>query len=86
MQVENNQIIKSRFDGRDVFQFDYTAYRSLLGMINMVDEIRKVKKNLYLGVGTIGFTKKQRLKPLPFILSGPAEPFMCTDKPYKKLL
>ncbi len=78
-------IVSSRFDGKPVFQLDYTAYKSLLGFINMVDEIRKINDNLYLGVGTWGFTKKERMKPLPFTLSGPADQFVSTDKVHKRL-
>ncbi|MBI9077283.1 MAG: hypothetical protein JEZ02_17885 [Desulfatibacillum sp.] len=76
-------IVKSRFDGRDVFQLYYPGFKSRIGAINMVDEVRKVNDNLYLGVGTWGFTKKQRMIPLPFTLSGPPEPFVGVDKPLK---
>jgi hypothetical protein len=75
-------IAKSIYDGRDVFQLDYTAYKTLLGSINMVDEIRKVRDNLYLGIGSTGLTRKHRFWPMSFTLSGPADPFLGTDKPY----
>ncbi len=78
-------ITKSRYDGRDIFQLYYPGYQSTLGSINMVDEIRKVNDGLYLGVGTWGFSRKQRMTPLPFTLSGPPDPFMGTDKPPKKV-
>ena len=69
----------SRFDQKPSFILDYTAYDSMLGILNTVDEIRKVGENIYLGVGTWGFTKKQRLKPLPFCLQGPKHPFVGVD-------
>ncbi len=78
-------IVNSRFDGKPVFQLDYTVYKTLLGFQNMVDEIRKINDNLFLGVGTQGFSEKQRMKPLPFTLSSPTDPFVGTDKVYIKL-
>lgn len=77
-------IVKSFFDGKDVFELYYPEYKSLLGFSNMVDEIRKIKDNLYLGIGRWGFTEKQRSKVWPFSISGPAAPFIGTDKVYKK--
>jgi len=75
-------IAKSIYDGKDVFQLDYTAYKTLLGGMNMVDEVRKVRDNLYLGIGSTGLTKKHRFWPMSFTLSGPADPFIGTDKSY----
>ncbi len=37
----------------------------------MVDEIRKIDENLYLGIGTWGFWKKQKMIAYPFMLEGP---------------
>ena len=73
-------IAPSRFDGRDAFQLTYNAYSSLMGRVQMVDELRRVQDGLYLGVGTFGFTEKQRMRPLPFVLSGPVGPFVGPDK------
>ncbi|UCD85816.1 MAG: hypothetical protein JSU92_06370 [Deltaproteobacteria bacterium] len=69
----------SRFDGKEVFQLYYPAYKNLIGKINSVDEIRKVRDGLYLAVGTIGFTEKQRMRPYPFVLSGPVGEFVGSD-------
>lgn len=64
-------IAASRYDNRPAYQLVYRAFYSLCGQFHMVDEIRKVNEGLYLGIGTYGFTDKQRQVPLPFLLSGP---------------
>jgi len=73
------EIAPSRFDGKPVFQLTYSAYPTLLAKINMLDEIRKVEEGIYLGIGTVGFTKKQRKTPLPFCLIGPTLGFVGVD-------
>lgn len=65
----------SRFDGRPAYQLVYRAYHSLCGEIHMVDEVRRVEAGLYLGIGTWGFSERQRRQPLPFELSGPVGPY-----------
>ncbi|NIO82507.1 MAG: hypothetical protein GTN53_18105 [Candidatus Aminicenantes bacterium] len=74
------EIVPSRYDGKDVFQLYYPAYSSITGIINMVDEIRKIHDGLYLGIGTWGFTKKQVMIPGPFCLSGPINEFVGSDR------
>jgi hypothetical protein len=74
------EIASSRYDGKDIFELYYPAYKSLLGAIKMVDEVRKIKDGLYLGIGTWGFTEKQRMIPLPFYLSGPIHEFVGPDR------
>ena len=64
-------IAPSRFDGRPAYQLVYRAYHSIVGTMRMVDDVRRVKKGVYLGLGTWGFTAQQRLTPLPFLLTGP---------------
>lgn len=64
-------IAPSRFDGKPAYQLIYRAFHSLCGDIYMVDEVRKLSSNSYLGIGTWGFTEAQRLVPLPFLLEGP---------------
>src|SRR4029079_8746722 len=61
-------IAPSRYDGRDSYTLIYKAYRSTCGLINMVDEVRRVDDGLYLAIGTWGFSKRQRQIPLPFAL------------------
>ena len=68
-------IAASRYDSRPVYQLDYRPFDSLNGRINMVDEIRRVRPGVYLGIGTWGFTQRQRHIPLPFQLLGPARPY-----------
>jgi hypothetical protein len=68
-------IAPSRYDGRPSFTLMYKAYRSTCGLINMVDEVRRVDEGLYLAIGTWGFSKRQRQIPLPFALRS-------TDRPY----
>ena len=42
----------------------------------MFDELRKVGPGLYLGIGRVGFTKKQLGELHPFLLEGPVAEFM----------
>jgi hypothetical protein len=65
----------SRYDQRPVFQLDYRVFKSLLGSMNMVDEVRKVYDGLYLGIGTFGFSENQRMTPYPFMLEGPVHEY-----------
>lgn len=64
-------IAPSRYDGRPAYQLVYRHFHSLCGSIHMVDEVRRVAPNLYLGIGTYGFTDAQRRIPYPFLLKGP---------------
>ena len=70
-----SSVAPSRYDGRPAFQLDYRAFRSLCGAVNMVDEIRRLDDGRYLGIGTLGFTDRMRLVPLPFLLEGPIGPY-----------
>jgi len=42
----------------------------------MFDEVRKVRPGLYLGIGRVGFTKKQQAELHPFTLEGPVAEFV----------
>lgn len=64
-------IAPSRFDGRPAYQLIYRAYHSACGDIHMVDEIRRLTTEAWLGIGTWGFIDAQRRIPLPFLLEGP---------------
>lgn len=66
-------IAASRYDGQPAYQLVYRAYQSLCGTIHMVDEVRKIREGVYLGIGTYGFTDAQRRVPLPFLLTGPVD-------------
>lgn len=61
-------IAPSRYDGRPAYTLVYRAYHSFCGDIHMVDEVRRLGDGLYLGIGTWGFTERQRLVALPFLL------------------
>lgn len=68
-------IAPSRYDGRPAYQLVYRAYHSMCGEIHMVDEVRRVGPDLFLGIGTWGFSDRQRRVPLPFMLRGPIAPY-----------
>lgn len=68
-------VAPSRYDGRPAYTLVYASFRSMCGAVNMVDEVRQVAPNLYLGIGTWGFTDAQRRIPLPFVLRGPTSPY-----------
>jgi hypothetical protein len=78
------KIGKSIFDGKDDFELDYTAYHSGAGFVNMIDEVRKVNDDLYLGIGTWGYFKRQRRIPFFFSLSGPRAPYAGIDRRHKE--
>lgn len=68
-------IAPSRYDGRSAYTLVYAAFQSMCGAIHMVDEVRRVAPGLYLGIGTWGFTDRQRQVALPFVLRGPVAPY-----------
>lgn len=61
-------IAPSRYDQKPAYTLVYAAFDSLCGRINMVDEIRQINDTLYLGMGTWGFSAKQRRVGYPFLL------------------
>jgi hypothetical protein len=77
------KIAKSVFDGKDDFELDYTAYHSGAGFINMIDEVRRVNDDLYLGIGMWGYFKRQRRIPFFFALAGPRTAY-AGIKPHKE--
>lgn len=65
-------IAPSRFDGRPAYHLEYAAYRrSIAGTLRMVDEIRQISSDAYLGMGTWGYAAWQRKRPIRFLLTGP---------------
>lgn len=68
----HTRLAPSRYDGEPAYHLIYGAYRSLCGDIHMVDEVRRLAPGVYLGMGTWGFTERQRQVALPFLLEGPA--------------
>ena len=77
------RIAKSILDGKDDFELDYTAYHSGAGFVNMIDEVRKVNDELYLGIGFWGYFKRQRRVPFFFALSGPRGPYAGVDRQHR---
>lgn len=61
-------IAASRYDGKPAYTLIYRYFHSLCGLINIVDEVRQVAPDLYLGMGTYGFTRAQRQIAWPFLL------------------
>lgn len=70
-------IAASRYDGKPAYTLIYRYFQSLCGSINMVDEVRQVSPDLYLGMGTYGFIRGQRQIGWPFLLQK-------TDTPYRQ--
>ncbi|MBJ7347758.1 MAG: hypothetical protein JHC87_04200 [Thermoleophilaceae bacterium] len=68
-------IAPSRFDGKPSFQLVYRGFHGLSGACNVLDEVRKVDEDRFLGIGTCGFTPRQRMIPQPFQLLGPRSPY-----------
>lgn len=79
----NTMIGKSILDGKDDFELDYTAYHSGAGFVNMIDEVRKVNDELYLGIGFWGWFKRQRRIPFFFALAGPRTAYVGI-KPHRE--
>jgi hypothetical protein len=78
------KIAKSVLDGRACFELDYTAYDSHAGLVNMIDEVRKVNDELYLGIGFCGYSRQQRRIPFFFALSGPRGQFASVSEPKRE--
>jgi hypothetical protein len=72
----DTRLAPSRYDGESAYTLIYAAFRSICGVINMVDEVRRVSDGLYLGIGTFGFTGAQRQIPLPFALARTERPYL----------
>jgi hypothetical protein len=68
----------SRYDGRDVYALNYRYYYSAAGIVNMQDEIRKVRDGLYLGVGHWRLPVGISMASVWFALSGPVGVFDST--------
>ena len=75
---------KIRGDGGDSFHLEYADLNDFKrggpgGAFahTMFDELRKAGAGLYLGIGRVGFTKRQRSALHPFILEGPVAPFVA---------
>lgn len=70
-------------DTNDAFHLEYADFNDFKrggfgGALvrTMFDEVRKVGPGIYLGIGRVGFTEKQRAQLYPFLLEGPVAPFV----------
>jgi len=64
-------------DGGDAFHLDYRSFRSIVGMVGMYDELRRIGDGLYLGMGHMLRVTGKRV--LPFALQAPATPWVGAD-------
>ena len=65
----------SWLDGAPSFHLDYSAFHD--GPTGtMRDELRRVAPHVYLGIGRLGFSERQRRHLIPFLLEGPGAPFV----------
>lgn len=69
-------------DTKDAFHLEYADFNDFRrggfgGALvhTMFDEVRKVARGLYLGIGRVGFTDAQRERLHPFLLEGPVAPY-----------
>ncbi|GEE03893.1 hypothetical protein nbrc107696_43390 [Gordonia spumicola] len=70
------RIADSDIDGRPAFQLDYRTFDTVNGLVNLLDDVRRVQPGLYLGFGMLGLTDRQRSVLQPFMLE-------ATSRPYK---
>lgn len=80
IMLNKTSIVTSVFDARPSFQLSYRDYNTFFTN-TMMDEVRKLNENLFLGIGrlTITFGK---FNPMPFVLIGPPEPWVNPDIEY----
>ncbi|MFW5877371.1 MAG: hypothetical protein ACOCXM_11590 [Myxococcota bacterium] len=69
----------SRLDEGHAYHLDYSAF-NWGPMGTMWDEVRKLDDDIYLGLGRVGYTKRQRRHLMPFLLEGPADPFVPPER------
>jgi len=74
----DTEIGPSEHDGKPAFKLNYGAYNS--GTVHsMRDELRKINGNLYLGLGYMAMGGG-KINPAPFVVIGPAKPWVGVDK------
>lgn len=71
------QIATSHIDGRPAFQLDYRTFDSVNGLLNLVDDVRRVAPGLYLGFGMLGLTDRQRAILQPFMLEATGRDYVA---------
>lgn len=71
------RIAASHIDGRPAFQLDYRTFDTIVGVLNLLDDVRRVAPGLYLGFGMLGFTDRQRSVLQPFMLEATSRPYVA---------
>jgi len=79
------EVRPSRLDGRDAYLLMYGKYRSLLGYMGAVDEVRRLDHELYLAMGVSIATRTVSSQPVPFAMVGPPQPFVGPDRPARPM-
>lgn len=70
------RIADSDIDGMPAFQLDYRTFDTVNGVVNLLDDVRRVNDGLYLGFGMLGFTDTQRSVLQPFMLEATGRPYV----------
>lgn len=70
------RIATSYIDGRPAFRLDYRTFDTVNGLLNLVDDVRRVAPGLYLGFGMLGFTDRQRAVLQQFMLEATARQYV----------
>lgn len=69
----------SLIDGRPAYIMHYSDFKTRAGRSDLTDEIRKLDDGIYMGMGHIKLPNGERSLPSPFILMGPARPFIGVE-------
>ena len=65
-------ISESLIDGKPTFRLKYASFKNDGGIVDMTDEVRKIRKGLYLCAGMAG---EEKLPPDFFCLCGPVNEY-----------
>ncbi len=68
----HTNMIESLIDGKITFRLKYALFKNDGGIVDMTDEVRRIKKGLYLCVGMAG---PEKLPPDFFCLTGPVHEY-----------
>ncbi|MHA2399312.1 MAG: hypothetical protein ACXADU_10555 [Promethearchaeota archaeon] len=70
-------VVESLVDGKPTFRLKYASFKNDGGIVDMTDEVRRIRKGFYLCVGMAG---PEKLPPDFFILSGPVHEYDTSAK------
>lgn len=71
----------SLVDGRPALVLTYRRFVNEPGSMDLIDDVRRVREGLYLAVATAATADGGRTAPEPFVLAGPATPWVGVDDP-----